>query len=160
VKAVKKEVTVRRNYVRHIEVELSILEQLRGHPFIVSLFSCFQTDANLLFVLEYAQGADLRKLLEANTIIRDPSASFYAAEIAIAIQFLHSKGVVHRDLKLDNVLMDKEGHVKVTDFGLSAVGVTETDRITGFCGTPNYIAPEVILRPGAWGSVVVKALRL
>ena len=142
----KKEVTVRRNYVRNIEVELCILEQLRGHPFIVSLFSCFQTEANLFFVLEYAQGGDLKKLLKANTILWDPIASFYAAEIAIAIQFPHSKGVVHRDLKLDNVLLDKEGHVKVTDLGLSAVGVTETDRITGFCGTPNYIAPEVILR--------------
>lgn len=119
-----------------------LLERME-HPFIVSLRYAFQTKAKLYMVFDYICGGDLFLHLKNAELFTEERARFYAAEILLAFEFLHKKHIIYRDLKPENVLIDLEGHVKLTDFGLSKElvgGKTNT-----FCGTDEYLAPEIIL---------------
>ena len=111
----------------------------------MGLHSSFQTDSQLIFVMEFVRGGDLLFHMQRRRRLPEGNARFYSAEISLALHFLHENGIIHRDLKLDNVLIDDKGHIKVTDYGMSKVGIRPGDTTSSIKGTPNYMAPEIIL---------------
>ena len=144
IKVMKKRDIVLHGYFGNVKREKDILTSVNGCPFVISFYGFFQTEANLFFVMEFASGGDLKQSLNMLVKFNEKTATFYAAEIALALHFLHKKGIMHRDLKLDNVLVDEEGHIKICDFGLSKSGVFEKDWAVTLCGTLAYMAPEVV----------------
>ncbi|XP_057161250.1 protein kinase C zeta type isoform X2 [Ursus arctos] len=201
-KVVKKELVHDDEDIDWVQTEKHVFEQASSNPFLVGLHSCFQTTSRLFLVIEYVNGGDLMFHMQRQRKLPEEHARFYAAEICIALNFLHERGIIYRDLKLDNVLLDAEGHIKLTDYGMckasarspgdastrsevpglrgqaplpslssagflcctsshqwvrsgscSALLVTDLspqeglgpgDTTSTFCGTPNYIAPEIL----------------
>mmetsp|Transcript_5881 Transcript_5881/g.17724 ORF Transcript_5881/g.17724 Transcript_5881/m.17724 type:complete len:455 (+) Transcript_5881:45-1409(+) len=147
-KVLKKENIVKRNQVEHTKTERSVLGYVR-HPFVVGLHAAFQTSDKLFFVLDYCAGGELFCHLQKLGKFPEGRARFYTAELTLALEHVHALGVVYRDLKPENVLLDARGHVRLTDFGLSKEGVTSHHKgATSFCGTPEYLAPEILARRG------------
>ncbi|XP_031431271.1 serine/threonine-protein kinase N2 isoform X1 [Clupea harengus] len=145
IKALKKGDIVARDEVDSLMCEKRIFETVNSvrHPFLVNLFACFQTREHVCFVMEYAAGGDLMMHIHAD-VFSEPRAVFYAACVVLGLQFLHDHKIVYRDLKLDNLLLDTEGYVKIADFGLCKEGMGFRDRTSTFCGTPEFLAPEVL----------------
>ncbi|KAI0669392.1 kinase-like protein [Trametes maxima] len=140
IKVLKKETIVRMGRGSHARNERMMLEAV-NHPFIINLWGTFQDPANLYMIMEYAPGGELFAIIQRSKGFPDGAAKFYAAEVALALQYLHSKDIIYRDLKPENVLLDRDGHIKLVDFGLAKHCSTIT---WTFCGTPNYLAPEII----------------
>jgi len=153
VKVLEKRTVVRRNETHHIMAERNVLRNNQHHPFLVSLHSSFQTQEKLYFVLDYVNGGELFFHLQRERHFSEARARFYSAEMASALGYLHSVGVVYRDLKPENILLDAEGHLVLTDFGLCKEGLLGDETTATFCGTPEYLAPEVI-RKEAYGRSV------
>ncbi|KAK0393260.1 hypothetical protein QR680_000124 [Steinernema hermaphroditum] len=130
--------------IESIQNEKSVFEAASNHPFLIGLHSCFQTDSRLFFVIEYAAGGDLFVHMVNKKKLPEDHARFYAAELILALHFLHSRGIIYRDLKLDNVLLDTTGHIKLTDYGMCKVNMGPCDTTSTLCGTPNYMAPEIV----------------
>ncbi|KAF5916872.1 hypothetical protein HPG69_011780 [Diceros bicornis minor] len=129
--------------VAHTLTENRVLQNSR-HPFLTALKYSFQTHDRLCFVMEYANGGELFFHLSRERVFPEDRARFYGAEIVSALDYLHSeKNVVYRDLKLENLMLDKDGHIKITDFGLCKEGIKDGATMKTFCGTPEYLAPEV-----------------
>ncbi|XP_057201211.1 serine/threonine-protein kinase N1b isoform X1 [Triplophysa rosa] len=145
IKALKKGDIVARDEVESLMCEKRIFETVNsaGHPFLVNLFACFQTSEHVCFVMEYTAGGDLMMHIHADVFSEERSV-FYAACVVLGLQFLHDNMIVYRDLKLDNLLLDTEGYVKIADFGLCKEGMGFGDRTSTFCGTPEFLAPEVL----------------
>uniref|UniRef100_A0A668A8Q2 Protein kinase N1b n=1 Tax=Myripristis murdjan TaxID=586833 RepID=A0A668A8Q2_9TELE len=145
IKALKKGDIVARDEVESLMCEKRIFETVNGshHPFLVNLFACFQTPEHVCFVMEYTAGGDLMMHIHAD-VFTEPRAGFYSACVVLGLQFLHDHKIVYRDLKLDNLLLDTEGFVKIADFGLCKEGMGYGDRTSTFCGTPEFLAPEVL----------------
>lgn len=120
-----------------------ILERL-NHPFIVKLHFAFQTPERLYFVIDFLNGGELFFHLRKEQRFSESRARFYAAEITLALGCLHQNGIIYRDLKPENVILDSEGHIKLTDFGLSKLAVSGDKLTYTFCGTPEYLAPEIV----------------
>ncbi|XP_016381608.1 serine/threonine-protein kinase N1-like [Sinocyclocheilus rhinocerous] len=145
IKALKKGDIVARDEVESLMCEKRIFETVNSaqHPFLVNLFACFQTPEHVCFVMEYTAGGDLMMHIHAD-VFTEPRAVFYAACVVLGLEFLHDNKIVYRDLKLDNLLLDTEGYVKIADFGLCKEGMGFGDRTSTFCGTPEFLAPEVL----------------
>lgn len=143
-KVIKKETILDEEDIEWVQTEKHVFECATNHPFLVGLHSCFQTDSRLFFVIEFVNGGDLMFYMQRNLRLPEDYARFYSAEICLALNFLHERGIIYRDLKLDNVLMDCEGHIKLTDYGMCKEGISADVMTSTFCGTPNYIAPEIL----------------
>ncbi|XP_008563498.1 PREDICTED: serine/threonine-protein kinase N1-like, partial [Galeopterus variegatus] len=145
IKALKKGDIVARDEVESLMCEKRILAAVTRarHPFLVNLFGCFQTPEHVCFVMEYSAGGDLMLHIHSD-VFSEPRAIFYSACVVLGLQFLHEHKIVYRDLKLDNLLLDTEGYVKIADFGLCKEGMGYGDRTSTFCGTPEFLAPEVL----------------
>ena len=155
IKVLSKDKIVKTKQVEHTNNEKTILEAIQ-HPFIVNLWGAFQDDSNLYMVMDYVPGGELFTLLRRSNVcplyipflvrqhgcqrFPEPVAKFYAAEVALALNHLHSLDIIYRDLKPENILLNHDGHIKIADFGFSkrCASVTWT-----LCGTPDYLAPEV-----------------
>ncbi|XP_015838959.2 ribosomal protein S6 kinase beta-2 [Tribolium castaneum] len=131
----------------HTKAERNILEAVK-HPFIVELIYAYQTNGKLYLILEFLQGGELFTMLEKEGLLLEETAIFYLSEILLAIEHLHFLGIVYRDLKPENVLLDSKGHVKLTDFGLCKEHIRDGVLTHTFCGTIEYMAPEILTRSG------------
>ncbi|NXE77519.1 PKN2 kinase, partial [Cochlearius cochlearius] len=145
IKALKKKDIIRRDEIDSLNCEKRIFEVVNSsdHPFLVNMFACFQTPHHACFVMEYTPGGDLMMRIHED-VFPEHVAQFYTACVVLGLQFLHEKKIVYRDLKLDNLLLDAEGFVKIADFGLCKEGIGFGDRTNTFCGTPEFLAPEVL----------------
>ena len=143
-KALKKSEVIRLKQVEHIRSEKDILSRI-DHAFIVHLFATFVDETSLYMLMEYVAGGEIFSHLRERGRFSTDTSRFYAASIISAIQYLHSKDIIYRDLKPENLLLDYRGFLKVTDFGFAKV---VTDRTWTLCGTPEYLAPEIIQSKG------------
>ncbi|KAK6108383.1 Protein kinase domain family protein [Brugia pahangi] len=144
IKILKKEVIIQKDEVAHTLTENRVLQRCK-HPFLTQLKYSFQTPFHLCFVMEFANGGELFFHLQQNRIFSETRTQFYGAEIILAlVGYLHANNIIYRDLKLENLLLDKDGHIKIADFGLCKEDISFGDRTRTFCGTPEYLAPEVL----------------
>merc|ERR1719376_491269 len=143
-KILKKIEIMKLKQVDHILSEISILNSI-DHPFLVRMTGITQNERYLYIVLEYVQGGELFTYLRTVQSLRNEEAVFYAGQVCLMFEYLHSKSIVYRDLKPENLLIDSQGYLKLTDFGFAKVieGRTYT-----LCGTPEYLAPEILLQKG------------
>ncbi|XP_027630030.1 ribosomal protein S6 kinase beta-1 isoform X2 [Tupaia chinensis] len=147
-KVLKKAMIVRNaKDTAHTKAERNILEEVK-HPFIVDLIYAFQTGGKLYLILEYLSGGELFMQLEREGIFMEDTACFYLAEISMALGHLHQKGIIYRDLKPENIMLNHQGHVKLTDFGLCKESIHDGTVTHTFCGTIEYMAPEILMRSG------------
>ncbi|TYJ54542.1 hypothetical protein B9479_004769 [Cryptococcus floricola] len=144
VKVLNKEKVIRMKQVEHTNSEREMLVRVR-HPFLVNLWGTFQDVNNLYMVMDFVAGGELFSLLRKSQRFPNSVAKFYAAEVALALDYLHSLDIIYRDLKPENLLLGADGHVKVTDFGFAKY---VPDITWTLCGTPDYLAPEVVQSKG------------
>ncbi|XP_060876150.1 cAMP-dependent protein kinase catalytic subunit beta-like [Metopolophium dirhodum] len=140
-KIMKKEQILKRNYLQHVFNEKQLLSNLR-HPFIIQMEYCAKDICNLYFVMPFIVGGDLFGLMSERGVLDELHAMFYAGQMVLALEYLHSLDIIYRDLKPENVLIADDGFIKLTDLGLSK-RIT-SNRTTTLCGTPYYLAPEII----------------
>ncbi|KAK2943216.1 putative protein kinase [Blattamonas nauphoetae] len=151
-KILRKSDIVSGDQIQHTLTEKSVLQSM-NHPFIVNLYYAFQNEKKLYLVLDYANGGDLFFHLKNEGQFSEVRSRLYVAEIILAFEALHKRNIIYRDLKPENILLTADGHIKLTDFGLSKTDVLHSNTAKTFCGTPEYIAPE-ILRNGGHGKAV------
>lgn len=151
-KVLKKSVVAAKGQIEHTKAERDILFEVH-HPFIVRLRYAFQSEDKLYLVTDYYNGGTLFYHLRKSRHFEEDRAKFYAAQLLSALYHLHGLSIIYRDLKLENVLMDHEGNLALTDFGLSKQNIDSTGGATTFCGTAEYIAPE-LLKGQKYGAAV------
>ncbi|XP_071766315.1 ribosomal protein S6 kinase alpha-1 isoform X2 [Centroberyx gerrardi] len=145
-KVLKKATLKVRDRVR-TKMERDILADV-NHPFVVKLHYAFQTEGKLYLILDFLRGGDLFTRLSKEVMFTEEDVKFYLAELALGLDHLHGLGIIYRDLKPENILLDEEGHIKLTDFGLCKEAIDHEKKAYSFCGTVEYMAPEVVNRQG------------
>ncbi|KAM0237717.1 hypothetical protein ACHAPO_004367 [Fusarium lateritium] len=155
-KVLQKKVIVQKKEVAHTVGERNILVRtaMSDSPFIVGLKFSFQTPSELYLVTDYMSGGELFWHLQKEGRFDEKRAKFYIAELILAIQHLHNNDIVYRDLKPENILLDANGHIALCDFGLSKANLTKNDTTNTFCGTTEYLAPEVLLDESGYTKMV------
>ncbi|KAF3064962.1 cAMP-dependent protein kinase type 2 [Daldinia childiae] len=144
IKVLKKAQVVKMKQVEHTNDERRMLGEVK-HPFLITLWGTFQDPKNLYMVMDFVEGGELFSLLRKSGRFPNPVAKFYAAEVTLALEYLHSRNIIYRDLKPENLLLDRHGHLKITDFGFAK---RVPDKTWTLCGTPDYLAPEVVSNKG------------
>ncbi|ETN39624.1 cAMP-dependent protein kinase type 2 [Cyphellophora europaea CBS 101466] len=144
IKVLKKAQVVKMKQIEHTNDERRMLQRVK-HPFLITLWGTFQDSKNLYMVMDFIEGGELFSLLRKSQRFPNPVAKFYAAEVTLALEYLHAQNIIYRDLKPENLLLDRHGHVKITDFGFAK---DVPDITWTLCGTPDYLAPEVVASKG------------
>ncbi|CAK7211513.1 Serine/threonine kinase [Sporothrix curviconia] len=146
IKVLKKEFIIENDEVESIRSEKRVLlvANRERHPFLTNLHACFQTETRVYFVMEYISGGDLMLHIQRGQF-GTRRAQFYASEVCLALKYLHENGVIYRDLKLDNILLTLDGHIKIADYGLCKEDMWYGSTTSTFCGTPEFMAPEILL---------------
>ena len=144
-KVLNKKYLFERKQLRYAISECNILKQM-DHPFILKLHYSFQTPRYLYFILDYCSKGDLAMHLEQRHVFSENESKFFIAELILAIEYLHSKDIIYRDLKPANILISQDGHIKLADFGLAKEGINRSKNALSFCGSPAYLAPEMVVR--------------
>ncbi|KAJ3125778.1 Serine/threonine kinase [Nowakowskiella sp. JEL0407] len=147
IKALKKEFIIQNDDVKSTQLEKRIFQYASKahHPFLVNLHSCFHNESRLYFVMEYVCGGDLMCHVQETRRFTQARAKFYACEVLLALEFFHSNNIIYRDLKLDNILMGPDGHIKVADYGICKEKMPHGSTTRTYCGTPDYMAPEILM---------------
>ena len=146
-KVLRKDKVMAQNLIKYAKTERNVLSYIK-HPFIVSLNYAFQTPEKLFLILDYCSGGDLGFQISRERKFDENRAKIYICEIVLALEELHKRDIIFRDLKPDNIVLDDEGHAMLTDFGLSKEGVYDNVMAKSFCGSLAYLAPEMIKRQG------------
>ncbi|CAG8437090.1 2387_t:CDS:10 [Funneliformis caledonium] len=146
IKVLKKEFIIENDEVESTRSEKRVFQAANQerHPFLLGLHSCFQTETRIYFVMEYVSGGDLMLHIQREQFTYR-RAQFYAAEVLLALEYLHKVGIIYRDLKLDNILLTLDGHIKIADYGLCKEEMWWGHTTNTFCGTPEFMAPEILL---------------
>lgn len=146
IKVLKKEFIIENDEVESIRSEkrVFLIANRERHPFLTNLHACFQTETRVYFVMEYVSGGDLMLHIQRGQF-GTKRAQFYAAEVCLALKYFHENGVIYRDLKLDNILLTLDGHIKIADYGLCKEDMWFGSTTSTFCGTPEFMAPEILL---------------
>jgi serine/threonine protein kinase len=142
-KSIRKDIVLDNDSLENIKLEKLILLQV-NNPFIVSMHYVFQRSYRIYFIMEYVPGGELFRYLREERRLNETRVKFYAAQIAIALGHLHNSQILYRDLKPENILIDSQGYIKLADFGLAKMARESNS----FCGTPEYISPEMLLGLG------------
>ncbi|KAJ1827154.1 Serine/threonine kinase [Coemansia sp. RSA 2599] len=147
IKVLKKEFIVENDEFESTRSEKRVLliANKERHPFLIGLHSCFQTSNHIFFVMEYISGGDLMMHVQKLGTFGERRAKFFACEVLLGLAYFHKAGIIYRDLKLDNILLDKDGHVKIADYGLCKENMGYGQTTITFCGTPEFMAPEIVL---------------
>ncbi|KAF4636276.1 hypothetical protein G7Y89_g1805 [Cudoniella acicularis] len=146
IKVLKKEFIIENDEVESTRSEkrVFLIANKERHPFLLNLHACFQTETRVYFVMEYISGGDLMLHIQRGQF-GTKRAQFYAAEVCLALKYFHENGVIYRDLKLDNILLTLDGHIKIADYGLCKEEMWYGQTTSTFCGTPEFMAPEILL---------------
>ncbi|KAJ1930902.1 Serine/threonine kinase, partial [Linderina macrospora] len=147
IKVLKKEFIVENDEFESTRSEKRVLliANKDRHPFLIGLHSCFQTSGQIFFAMEYISGGDLMMHVQKLGSFGERRAKFFACEILLALAYFHDAGIIYRDLKLDNIMLDHEGHIKIADYGLCKENMGYGQTTMTFCGTPEFMAPEIVL---------------
>jgi len=147
-KSIRKDIVIDHDSLESLKVEKLILLQVR-HPFIISMNQVFAKATRIYFVMQFVQGGELFKHLSEQRRFSEARVKFYAAQIAMALGYLHSSKIYYRDLKPENILLGLDGYILLADFGLAKINTHESDaEPNSFCGTPEYLSPEMIVGSG------------
>ena len=146
IKVLKKEFIIENDEIDSTRSEKRVFLTVarERHPFLLNLHSCFQTETRVYFVMEYVGGGDLMLHIQRQQFNLH-RAKFYAAEVLLALEYFHKHGIIYRDLKLDNIMLTLDGHVKIADYGLCKENMWYGNTTSTFCGTPEFMAPEILL---------------
>ncbi|ORZ19147.1 hypothetical protein BCR41DRAFT_351614 [Lobosporangium transversale] len=146
IKVLKKESIVKQDEVESARSEKRIYQvaNKERHPFLTTLHSCFQTETRLYFVMEYVRGGDLMMHIQKDKRFGEQRAKFYGCEVLLALQYFHQNDIIYRDLKLDNILLTVDGHIKIADYGLCKENMPYGATTRTICGTPEFMAPEIL----------------
>ena len=145
-KSLKKDVLIEQEQIENTLLEKEILQTI-DYPLLCGLIFCFQTEERIYFILPFLSGGELFQHLRKFRTFDEEKVRFYGAQIAMALDYLHNKGIIYRDLKPENILMDENGYLRLTDFGM-AKKLGDNEKAMSFCGTPEYLAPEIITMEG------------
>ena len=161
IKSINKEKITTERQKQKIKLEINIMKKLSKSNNIVKIFETYETKKHICIVMEYICAGDLLSYIKKRSKLHEPVAKFIFKQIILALKFIHDNNIVHRDIKLDNILIDLDNNIKICDFGVSKI-INKDDIMLEQCGTPAYIAPEILLNQGydgfgvdVWSSGVV-----
>ncbi|KAI5966892.1 PKC1 [Candida pseudojiufengensis] len=145
IKVLKKDFIVENDESESVKSEKRVFltANKQMHPFLLNLHCCFQTENRIYFVMEYISGGDLMWHIQKNRFSAK-RAKFYACEVLLGLKYFHDNGIIYRDLKLDNILLTTKGHIKIGDYGLCKENMWFENKTSTFCGTPEFMAPEIV----------------